>query len=63
MKLNYKIANGPTVAEFVGVEGTMEDALALLMDENCISLTVKKKTPAQYFKEWRKKQKEMKQEG
>lgn len=58
MKLNYKIANGPTVAEFVGVEGTMEDALALLMDENCISLTVKKKTPAQYFKEWRKKQKE-----
>lgn len=57
MKLNYKIANGPTVAEYTGVEATMEEAVALLLSENCISLTVKKKTPAQYLKEYSQKQK------
>jgi len=41
------------VSSYSNNNGTLEDALKLLQDENVISLSVVKQTPAQYLKSQR----------
>ena len=54
MKVKFKVGQGNAVFEYQGEHKTLEQAIELLKDDNVISISVVKQTPAQYFKEKRR---------
>ena len=50
MKVKWKCAQGPAVVEYSAEITDMGEVLNILQDPAVISITVKKQTPAEYFK-------------
>lgn len=50
MKIKFKVGQGNAVFEYKADHQTLEQAIELLKDENVISISVVKQTPAQYLK-------------
>lgn len=53
LKLKFKVGSGGAVIEYKSDSAIIDRAVELLKDENVISISVVKQTPAQYLKEQR----------
>ena len=54
MKVKFKVGQGNAVVEYNGEYKNLGQVIELLNDDNVISISVVKQTPAQYFKEKRR---------
>ena len=50
VKIKFKVASGSAVIDYKNDYGTVEEAKKLLENDDVISISVVKQTPAQYFK-------------
>lgn len=53
IKLKFKVGMGSAVFEYKNDNATLDEAIELVKDENVISISVVKQTPAQYLKRQR----------